>query len=472
MALSLRFAAVSHIGRVRQKNDDSGYAGPHLLLVADGMGGAPAGDLASAVTVQTIRRLDKPPPADMLEALAGSIHRANDRLSEILEHDATVEGMGTTVTAVLFDGERIGLAHMGDSRGYLFHDGTLQQVTSDHTWVQSLVDEGRITEAEATTHSHRSILLKVLDGRHENDPDLSVHEVQAGDRILLCSDGLSGFVAPDRIERVLQIGSESAAADELIQLALEAGAPDNVTVIIGDVVEDGQETKAAGVTVGAALDQARAPLSRVRGWVHREPDTGELPAVTEAVDPEEIRYAPRPPRRYRWVKRFVLLGLALAVVAALAVVSYSWSQQQYYVSAEGDHVAIYQGVQADLPGISLSHVYERQGLLLSQLPSFRHSQVLDGLTANSLKDARKIVAELDDFALACAARSQPTTSTAPAITATPSRTATVTATTERPRRTTPSTSSSAPSNTPSTGPSTADPGECAGSTPASSETTR
>src|SRR4051794_29813800 len=194
MALRLRYSAVSDIGRSRRKNDDSGYAGPHFLMIADGMGGAAAGDLASAIAVQTMLRLDAPIEGDLLEALAGAVHRANDRLAELIEEDPAVEGMGTTVDAVLFDGARIGLAHLGDSRGYLWREGQLAQITHDHTWVQSLIDDGRITEDEAKVHSHRSLLLKVLDGRHDNDPDLSVHEVRAGDRILLCSDGLSGFV--------------------------------------------------------------------------------------------------------------------------------------------------------------------------------------------------------------------------------------------------------------------------------------
>lgn len=391
MTLTLRFGAVSDIGRTRKKNDDSAYAGPHFVMVADGMGGAAAGDVASAVAVHTMQRLDGPPPEDMLEALAGAVHRANERLAELIEEDAAVEGMGTTVTAVLFDGTRIGVAHLGDSRGYLWRDGELLRITHDHTWVQSLMDDGRITEDEAKVHSHRSLLLKVLDGRHDSAPDLTVYDVQPGDRILICSDGLSGFVDHDRIERVLSIGTAQSVAQELLQLALEAGSNDNVTVVVADVVDDAAPVAAEPIMVGAAADShsggSYATTSTLTG---------------AAVDPEELRYAPRPPRRFRWLTRTAAVVLGLALVAVAAVVSYTWSQQQYYVASSDGRVAIYQGVHLDLPGVELYHVYETQDLLLSELPSFRRSQVLDELAADDLDHAHSIVEELQTFAVACA----------------------------------------------------------------------
>jgi protein phosphatase len=413
MALRLRYAAVSDIGRSRRKNDDSGYAGPHLLMIADGMGGAAAGDLASALAVQTMRRLDTVLDGDLLEALAGAVHRANDRLAETIEEDPTVEGMGTTVDAVVFDGTQIGLAHLGDSRGYLWRDGTLSLITHDHTWVQSLIDDGRITEAEAKVHSHRSLLLKVLDGRHDNDPDLSIHPVAAGDRILLCSDGLSGFVDHDQIERALGAGTTETVAHELVQLALDAASTDNITVVVADVTEDDDT---AGLTlepviVGSAAEHPRGAWSRLRSWAHREPLDPDEHLVDPDIDPEELRYAPREPRRFKWLKRSVIAAVVLAAVGVAASWSYDWTQRQYYVAADGEYVAIYQGVQADLPGISLHHVFERKDLLLSQLPSYRRSQAIEGIDADDLADARSIVAKLQGFADACADRTA--TSTAP-----------------------------------------------------------
>jgi PPM family protein phosphatase len=195
MALSLRIASHSETGLVRKNNQDSGYASPQLLVVADGMGGAAAGDLASAVAIDSIRRIDKPVTGEqMLEALSGAIHKANDRIADLVEADLSLDGMGTTVTGALFDGSQIGLAHIGDSRAYLFRDGHLEQLTHDHSWVQSLVDEGKIDSGEAAAHPHRSLLLKVLNGQPANDPDLTMVGVFAGDRLLFCSDGLCGLV--------------------------------------------------------------------------------------------------------------------------------------------------------------------------------------------------------------------------------------------------------------------------------------
>ncbi len=420
MALTLRYSAVSDIGRTRKKNDDSGYAGPHLVMVADGMGGAAAGDVASAVAVATLQRLDAPAPDDMLVALAGAVHRANDRLAELIEEDAAVEGMGTTLTAVLFDGAQIAVAHLGDSRGYLWQDGELRRITHDHTWVQSLVDDGRITDDEARVHSHRSLLLKVLDGRNDNDPDLTVYDVELGDRILICSDGLSGFVEHDRMERVLSIGTAESVAHELLQLALEAGSNDNVTVVVADVVDEEsvEEDVEEPVIVGSAAQQAMSSTGRIPPLTYGGRDASGQPLVGSDLDPEELRYAPRAPRRFRWLVRIVALAVALATLTFVTVLAYNWSQSQYYVASYGERVAIYQGVQADLPGISLHHVYATEDLLLTELPTFRRSQVLDGLQAEDLDHAQGIVDELTTFAATCATRAARSSSATQAPTTT------------------------------------------------------
>ncbi|MGI8576535.1 MAG: protein phosphatase 2C domain-containing protein [Nocardioidaceae bacterium] len=504
MTFSLRFAAVTDIGRTRKKNDDSGYAGDHFLMVADGMGGAPAGDLASAVAVQTMQRLDTTPPGanppeatppeGLLEALAGAVHRANDRLAELIDEDASVSGMGTTVSAALFDGSRIGVAHLGDSRGYLWRDRELLRITHDHTWVQDLIDEGRITEEEAAVHSHRSLLLKVLDGRHDNEPDLTVYDVRAGDRILLCSDGLSGFVDHDRIERVMAVGTAASTAAELTHLALEAGSTDNVTVVIGDVVEEAP-IDTEPIVVGAAASNPRRALSRLRNWAQRdETQSGEMLMVDSDVDPEELRYAPREPRRLLWLRRTAIIVVLVVLVVAGGVLAYGWSQTQYFVASDAGHVAIYQGVQADLPGVRLHHVYQQQTLLLSELPSFRRSQVLTGMPADNLTDARRIVHRLTTFATTCAAQTAaatttPTTPTGPPRTATtsvgptsttgkPTRPATGNPTPRQPGTHAQSPLTTAPkvpvesprATSGATSPDHNSPQECAGATPASGPT--
>jgi serine/threonine protein phosphatase PrpC len=449
MSLSMRYAALTDVGPTRKHNQDSGYAGHHLLVIADGMGGAAAGDIASATAVQTLRRLDEPPKADLLETLAGAIHRAGDRLTEISEDDPSTDGMGTTITAALFDGERIGLAHLGDSRGYLYRDGHLTRITRDHTFVQGLIDEGRITEEEAQRHPHRSLLLRVLQANGDSDPDLSVIEMRAGDRLLLSSDGIvAGEVSDDTIERVLSRGTPEAAVIELVQLALQGGGTDNITCLVADIVEEPPDD-AEPILLGAAEEQLRGHLG-LRGRLLRMKDTGEMPAVDADIDPEELRYAPRPPGRFRWVRRSVILALAVGLVAAAGSWAYAWSQRQYYVGADNGQVVIFKGVQADLPGVDLSHVYEPENITLTALPDYPRQRVSDGIEADDLDHARNIVADLRLIAADCAS-TPPTTSptTSPSSPPTPpaSTESSPTNTVRTPRSTGHGRRSTAPTNT-------------------------
>jgi serine/threonine protein phosphatase PrpC len=436
MNLSLRYAALTDVGPMRKHNQDSGYAGHHLLVIADGMGGAAAGDVASATAVQTLRRLDEPPKADLLETLAGAIHRAGDRLTEISEDDPSTDGMGTTITAALFDGERIGLAHLGDSRGYLYRDGHLTRITRDHTFVQGLIDEGRITEEEAQRHPHRSLLLRVLQANGDSDPDLSVIEMLAGDRLLLSSDGIvAGEVSDDTIERVLSRGTPEAAVIELVQLALQGGGTDNITCLVADVVDEPPDD-AEPMLLGAAEEQSRGHLG-LRGRLLRMKDTGEMPAVDADIDPEELRYAPRAPGRFRWVWRLVILAVAVGLVAASGRWAYAWSQRQYYVGADSGQVVIFRGVQADMPGVDLSHVYEPEHITLTALPDYPRQRVSDGIEADNLDHARSIVADLRLIAAECASTpptTSPTTSTTTPPTH-PTSTAAATSTVRTPRST-------------------------------------
>lgn len=239
MSLSLRFAAGSHKGMIREGNEDSGYAGPRLLAIADGMGGQAAGEVASSEVISTIVALDDDiPGSDILTSLGAAVQRANEQLRQMVEEDPALEGMGTTLTALLWTGQRLGLVHVGDSRAYLLRDGVLTQITQDHTWVQRLVDEGRITEEEATTHPQRSLLMRALGSGERVEPDLSIREVRAGDRYLICSDGLSSVVSHQTLEETLaSYQGPEETVQELIQLALRGGGPDNITVIVADVLD-------------------------------------------------------------------------------------------------------------------------------------------------------------------------------------------------------------------------------------------
>src|SRR5512132_4105032 len=296
MTLQLKYAARSEIGLIRKNNQDSGYASPHLLVVADGMGGAAAGDVASAVAIDSIRKVDSPTTGeDMLASLALAIDQANDKIAELVESDLSLDGMGTTVTGGMFDGTNLGLAHIGDSRAYLFRHGHLERLTHDHTWVQSLVDDGKISESEAAMHPHRSLLLKVLNGQPTNDPDLTTVPVKLGDRLMFCSDGVCGLIDDDMIEVGLQLSDINDALQRLVVESLHEGGIDNITVIVADVVESGGNDDL--LVLGAASEQAiRAPDAPRRQL--QEDDEGiEETLVTRLADFEsapddEERYSP------------------------------------------------------------------------------------------------------------------------------------------------------------------------------------
>jgi len=270
MTLALRYAVRSDVGLLREGNEDSAYAGPHLLAVADGMGGHAAGEVASAITVTTITPLDaKDPGPDLVSALADAVATASLRLQELIISDPEIEGMGTTLTALLWWEGYAALCHIGDSRAYLLRDGQFAQITHDHTLVQSLVDEGTITEDDMATHPYRSLLLRALDGRTIAEPDLAPFETYPGDRYLLCSDGLSGVVSEQTLHQMLaSVQDLDDATLRLVELAIEGGGPDNITCIVADVI-DARSSRVPPtrqpVFVGAAASGAQAHLSRRPG---------------------------------------------------------------------------------------------------------------------------------------------------------------------------------------------------------------
>ena len=233
-------AVRSNVGLVRKNNQDSGYAGRNFLLIADGMGGHAGGDVASAITVARLASLDHGDhTGESLDSLRSTILGANDRIAHAVEDEPQLGGMGTTVTALLRCNDRLALAHIGDSRAYLLRDDSFSQMTTDHTFVQMLVDEGRITPEEAEYHPQRSVVMRVLgDVGAPPELDMSVREARIGDRWMLCSDGLTGFADLDVIEEALRsIDDPGECAEKLVNMALEGGGADNITVVIGDVVD-------------------------------------------------------------------------------------------------------------------------------------------------------------------------------------------------------------------------------------------
>jgi protein phosphatase len=414
----LHYAAISDVGRVRKDNQDAGYAGPWLLTVCDGVGGAARGDLASSTAIGQLRRLDEPPAEGddeqhRLSLVAGAIHRASDKIGDLVDEQPALSGTSTTATVALFDGESLAMGHIGDSRAYLFRDREISQLTSDHTFVQSLIDEGRITEEDARTHPHRNLILKALDGVHDYDPDLFTVRLAPKDRILLCSDGASGSLDNARLADILATGSPDFAAVELVRASLEAGSTDNVTCIVADVVpvDEAEEDLPTPLVVGSAAELRRRPraaASFFRG--HRAGDTGELEPVAADIpddlppgvpfafdaDPETARYAPRPPRRHPWVRRgLILLGI-FGVLWMVGAAAWSWSQKQYYVGEQDGVVTIFRGVQADIPGVSLSHVYETTNVQVGDLDRYSASSVQQGIGASDVFDAERTVQRLAD----------------------------------------------------------------------------
>ncbi|MBE7324493.1 serine/threonine-protein phosphatase [Nocardioides sp. Y6] len=404
-ALRLTWSAISDVGRVRKDNQDSGYAGPWLLIVADGVGGAARGDVASATAVQVMRRLDEPPGDDAQERLAGALHRAHDRIAELVEDDESLNGTSTTATVGLFDGRQLSVGHVGDSRAYLLRNAELSLLTHDHTFVQSLVDEGRISEEEARVHPHRNLILKALDGVRDPAPDLFSVPLQAGDRLLLCSDGASGVLDDDRLAAVLGDGTPDFAAVELVRASLEAGSSDNVTCVVADVVTDDtpRSDDLAPLLVGAAADLPRTTGAGVSDTARRA--TGRPAAATEALppgaegaietDPEAVRYAPQPPARFMALKRLLVLVTVGGLLWIAGVAAWSWSQQQYYVGEHEGAVAVFRGIDATLPGgFELSQPYEVSDVRMDGLSSYDAALVRDGIEAAGLDAARTVVDNL------------------------------------------------------------------------------
>ncbi len=410
MTLALHYAARSDVGLLRDGNEDSMYAGPRLLAVADGMGGHAAGEVASAVAIATIAPLDADPPgADLITALKDAVETANEQLRQMVQADGALDGMGTTLTALLWAGQRLGMVHIGDSRAYLLRDGVLKQITHDHTLVQNLLDEGRITAEEASTHPQRSWITKALDGRGEVELDLSIREVRAGDRYLLCTDGLSGVVSEETIRESLELPEPQAACDRLIELALRGGGPDNVTVVVADVVSDNSPGEAPIVGGAAAAQSAGAPSPETPAGRAALIQPRPAPATAHEEEPDEAPEA----SHHRWP---LIVGvLALIVVLAGLAAAWGYLRSQWYVGDDHGQIAVFRGVNGSVAGIELASVNRRTQLPVSALPDFEANRVHEGITADSSGQAGQIVTRLRE--IICAppptATPQPTTAAAP-----------------------------------------------------------
>lgn len=409
--MRVRTGARSDIGRLRQRNEDGYLIKEPLFVVADGMGGHRGGDVASALALETIGSAAS--PGGTAKRLVDDIKRANRAVLERGESDRDLRGMGTTLTAVLTEDARAHVVHVGDSRAYLLRDGALQQLTEDHTLVQRMVREGRLTEDEAAQHPQRSILTRAL-GVDEDIPvdELSL-DIHPGDRLLLCTDGLTNMVERDRIQEILETEEDpQSACDKLIDAANRAGGDDNITVVVLAFDEGGDPTVAvdsesetasttkdsSGGSAGSGTSSAAAPATAdltTAAPATAEPEDGQratTSASTVAAEPEKPA---RRGLRIRWPKVALWVGVVVVVLAGALIGARVYIDRQWYVGDASGKVAIYNGIPIEVAGLELSHVEQTTNLDAGQAQRLQPWVGLkDGITADSFGDARTIVEQI------------------------------------------------------------------------------
>jgi protein phosphatase len=436
MPFAFHYAARSDVGMVRSNNEDSGYAGPHLLAMADGMGGHAGGDVASSTVIGALVRLDGEALGgrDVSHALLERIHRANLEIGDQVHADPSLDGMGTTLIAMLRAGDKIVLAHIGDSRAFMVRDGVVTQITKDHSFVQNLVDEGRITPDEAQTHPQRSLVTRVLTGADDDEPDLVVRQGRIGDRYVISSDGLTDYVARDTIHEVLTTtGDPGETADRLVALALRAGAPDNVTVVVGDLVDIASRPPTQPQVVGAAA--ARRSGTRPIPTTPAAKAAALTAEATAGPDTDDgVTLAEEGPRsgRATVLRLAALLVVLVVVVAGSSYAVYAWSQRQYFLAEQDGVVAVFRGVEQNLGPISLSSPEYATTIPIDDLPASYQDALVQGIEVDDRAAADARVDELRLQAQACrwaqlngeVCRTVPSTWTAPSPTPTPTPTPT------------------------------------------------
>jgi protein phosphatase len=414
MALILRYAVRSDLGLVRSNNEDSVYAGPRLLAIADGMGGHAAGEVASKIVIGALESLDEDRRlGDLMAALRNAVVEANQRIADAVDERSELVGMGPTLTALRFSGSQVGLVHAGDSRAYLLRNNTLSQITHDDTYVQFLVDSGKLTPDEAKDHPRKSVILRALLGS-DVEPDVSIREARAGDRYLLCTDGLTDVVSAETIIETLRVDEPQECADRLVELALRGGGPDNVTVIVADVVDARVDDRIDDVPViaGAFIDPAAADAPGVDSPAERAARISRPHVPGRGDSDADPAQAKTRKRRFSWRTPTLILSIIVLLVLALGG-TYLWTQRQYFVGQDGSEVAIFRGVNTQFGPLKFFEVDENTNIDVGDLNPSVRSQVVAGVTAHSKSEARQIVSNLRSQLLpTCTSLAQQSSSTA------------------------------------------------------------
>ena len=411
MAIKTISYAASDVGKVRSSNQDSGYAGINLFFVADGMGGHAGGDIASAITAQHVALADEPlENSDQAEQkLIDFIWQANEKLSESVAEHPEIAGMGTTFSGIMVTGSKVTIGHIGDSRVYLARDGVVKQITSDHTFVQRLVDTGRITEEEALVHPRRSVLMRVLgDVEQFPEVDIETFETKPGDRWLVCSDGLSGVVPDGIMYRILLSKSTpKEATDLLVGEALEFGAPDNVTVVLVDIIDAKQEvdyspgrnfvgSAASEVIIeekrGRRILRLLNPMTLIEMLQRPEDPTSFAPESEELL--EKILKETKGRIRARRIRQVATYLLLIAIAGYGLFLGYEYTQTRYFVGVNDGVVVIYKGIKEELGPFKFSSVYEVSNISVDSLNDFEREALERSIVADDLEEARQIIQQL------------------------------------------------------------------------------
>lgn len=403
MSVKTQSFAASDIGRVRKTNQDSGYAGYNFFFVADGMGGHAGGDIASAIIAQGVARADKDyeDTDQAASSVTEALLEANQKLASTVAEHPELKGMGTTFSGVVFTGDLVTVTHIGDSRVYMVSDGKVSQVTRDHTFVQRLVDTGRITAEEALTHPRRSVLMRVL-GDVEIAPEIDTETFKAapGDRWMLCSDGLCGVVPDEIINGILlnkSVDAEEATA-LLIYEAIEHGAPDNITVVVVDVLSAAAQTDFAAqpTFVGSAENEVVITTRRgsrlveifnprlIRDLLVRQP-TEQFAVETEELL-ERIMKETRSKVRWRRVRGLAIIATLIALAGYLGYSAYAYTQTRFFIAESDGYVVIYQGIRESFGPFVFSREYQRTDLVVDQLNTYQQQLVERSISGDSLED--------------------------------------------------------------------------------------